>query len=58
MDLRGDRDLGEEGAVPGQGGGAALHVRHDVEDLLPLRLPRQPPDVQDGRHVLLPEDRR
>lgn len=64
MDLRGDWHLGEEGAVPGQPGQssttaatvAALDVFDDVEDLLTLRLPSHPSDVQDGRHVLLPEN--
>lgn len=59
MDLGRDRHLREEGAVPGQPGRAAavaaLDVFDDVEDLLPLHLPSHPPDVQDGRHMLLPE---
>lgn len=60
MDLGGDRHLSEEGAVPGQQGNAAvtaLDVFYNVEDLLPLRLPGHPTDVQDGRHMLLPEQR-
>lgn len=65
VDLGGDRHLGEEGAVPGQpdqssataAAVAALDVFDDVEDLLTLRLPSHPSDVQDGWHVLLPEHR-
>lgn len=62
--LGGDRHLGEKGAVPRQPGQsssaaavAALDVFDDVEDLLTFRLSRHPPDVQNGRHVLLPEHR-
>lgn len=63
MDLGGDGHLREEGAVPRQPGQtataalAALDVFNNVEDLLTLRLPSHPPDVQNGRHVLLPEHR-
>lgn len=61
VDLRGDGHLGEEGAVPGQAGRAAavtaLDVFDDVEDLLTLRLTSHSPDVQNGRHVLLPVHR-
>lgn len=59
-DLGCDRHLGEDGAVPRQpvqtaaAVDAALDVFNDVEDLLTLRLPGHSPDVQDGRHVLLP----
>lgn len=66
VDLGGDRHLREEGAIPGQASQpaaapttiAALDVFDDVEDLLTLRLPSHPPDVQNGRHVLLPETQR
>lgn len=62
--LRRDRHLGKDGAVPGQstqGAGAvgavfaaAFDVLDHVEDLLALRLPQRPSEVQDGRYVFLP----
>lgn len=62
VDLRGHRDLGEEGAISWQPGQtsiatavAALDVSNDVEDLLTFCLTSHSTDVQDGRHVLLPE---
>lgn len=56
VDLGGHRDLGEEGPVAGElrEAVAVLNVLDDVQDLLPLRLPRHPADVEDGRYVLLP----
>lgn len=62
VDLRRDGHLGEEGVVSRQPcqtsiatAVAALNVFNNVEDLLPLGLTRHSTDVQDGRHVLLPE---
>lgn len=62
VELRGDGHLGEERAVPRQpaqasvaAAVAALNVLHNVEDLLALRLASHSADVQNGRHVLLPE---
>lgn len=54
-----DGHLGEEGAVAGQPrqGVTVLNVLHDVQDLLALRLPSHPADVQDGRHMFLPANR-
>lgn len=60
MDLGGDGHLGEKGPVPRDRRWTtvtALDVFDDVEDLLTLPLPGRPPDVQDGRHMLLPEQR-
>ena len=50
MHLGGDGDLGEQGAVAGQSRQriAVLDVLDDVEDLLTLRLPGHPSDVQHG----------
>lgn len=56
--LRGDGDVGKEGVVPAHEGIAAFKVFDNVEDLLALRLPHHPPNVQQGGDVLLPVGRK
>lgn len=56
--LRGDRDVRKEGVVTAHEGTSALKVSDDVEDLLALRLPHHPPNVQQGGDVLLPVQRK
>lgn len=64
VDLGGDGHLGEEDAISGQPAQspvaaiAALDVSNHIEDLLAFRLTSHSTDVQDGRHVLLPEGKR
>lgn len=57
MHLRRDGDVGKEGVVPAHENAVAFKVFDDVEDLLALRLPHHPANVQQGGDVLLPVGR-
>lgn len=54
MHLGRSGDVRKEGVVPAHENAAAFKVFDDVKDLLALRLPRHPTNVQQGGDMFLP----